>query len=250
MVRIDTEPKNNDVNKELLRREIKQEVKKEFFRSELKGKFRKFFKKIGCLLFVLLVLAGLATVGAAAAAKTGLWEIPVISKMFYEQPKPVREVAVNKSVVQIVADLGWRAAEEMLSSQSPKLVIPLTEEELTALARESFASSSLLRSRINVDTLQLAVNPGEIEFFSQLFWPRQTHLTVGFVPLIEEGKIEVELTRWHLGSLKMPLSMGNWILNKFLTSRFDQMMSSILQKVKVEEISLSQGEIIFKGGLK
>lgn len=250
MVRVDSEPKDKEVNKELLRQEIKQEVKKEFFRSELRGKFRKFFKKIGCLLFILLILVSVAIIGSAAIAKTGLWNIPVISKIFYEQPEPLRQVAVSRSVVSIVADLGWQAAKNALNSQSDVLTISLTEEELTALARESFASSSLLRSRINVDTLQLVVQPNEIEFFSQLFWPRQTHLTIGFVPLIEEGEIKLELTRWHLGGLRMPLGLGNWFLNKFLNSRFDQMLASVLQKVQVEEISLGQTEIIFRGGLK
>lgn len=249
MARVEAES-NNDFDKKELRREVKQEIKKELFRSEIKGKFRKFFRKIGCLLFVLLILLGLVTVGAASLAKTGLVEIPVISKIFYQQPEPSRAVPVNKSVGEITTDLGWRAAKEALSSQSPELVIPVTEGELTVLARKSFASSSLLRSRLNADTLQLAVNPGEVEFFSQLFWPRQTHLTVGFLPSVEENKIKIKLTRWHLGSLKMPLSLGNWFLNKFLSGRFDQMLSPILEKVELTEIRTGQGEITIIGSLR
>ncbi len=250
MARIETTSNNKDFDNKSLRQEIKQEVKKEFFRSEIKGKFRKFFRKIGCLLFVLLILFGLVTVGAAALAKTGLWEIPIISKIFYQQPKPSRAVPGNKSVVEITTDLGWRAAKQALSSQSPELVIPVTEEELTVLARKSFASSSLLRSRLNVDTLQLVANPGEVEFFSQLFWPRQTYLTVGFLPSVEENKIKIILTRWHLGGLKMPLSLGNWFLNKFLSGRFDQLLTPVLQKVELKEIRTGQGEITIVGSLK
>jgi len=250
MARIDTELNQNQVNKELLKREVKQEIKKEFFRSELKGKFRKFFRKIGCLLIVLFILFSLGVVGAAAVAKTGLYNIPIISKIFYEQPEPLRTVQIDKPVSQIMADLGWQVAGELASSQSSVITISLAESELTALARESFASSSLLRSRINIDTLQLAATSEEIEFFSQLYWPKQTHLTVGFNLVVEAETIKLEMTRWHLGGLKMPLSLGNWLLNKFLSSRVDQMLSSVLQKIQVQEIKTAEGKIIFKGVLK
>lgn len=250
MVRIETEPNDKGINKDLLREEVKKEIKKEFFRKDLKGKFKKLFSRFGCLILVILVLAGLLLVGAAVLAKTGLWEIPVVSKIFYQEPKPIRQVAVTKTSTQIMTDLGWRAAKAALRSQSPVISLPLSEEEITVLARDSFSQSSLLSSRLNVDTLQLAIEPSEVEFFSQLYWPKETHLTVGFKPVVEEGKIKLVLTRWRLGGLEMPMSLGNWLLTKILGNRFDQIMTSVLDKINIQEISLDSKEIIFTGSFK
>lgn len=80
MARINLEPENKDADRDLLRREIKQEVKKEFFRVDLKTRIRKFCRRVGCCVLMLIVLAGLIIWLGVLAGQKGWVDWPVIGK--------------------------------------------------------------------------------------------------------------------------------------------------------------------------
>ena len=82
MVRVNFETEQDKAEPALLRRQIKLEIKKELFWSELRGKFKKFFHKIGCCLFLLVVLGGLVVAGLAWLNQIGLVKIPIIADFF------------------------------------------------------------------------------------------------------------------------------------------------------------------------
>lgn len=81
MARININSNNQTFNKESLRGEIRLEVKKEFFFAELKRKFKKLLKRLGCLIFILIILGALVFAGAIFLNKSGFVKIPMVDKI-------------------------------------------------------------------------------------------------------------------------------------------------------------------------
>ncbi len=82
MVRIDLETEPVKAESGLNRQQIRREIKKELLWSELRGKFKKFFRKIGCCLFLLAVLGGLVLIALAALNQASWVKIPFIAEIF------------------------------------------------------------------------------------------------------------------------------------------------------------------------
>ena len=192
-----------------------------------KGCFKKFC--CGCLV-VLAIMIILPVYGVTAA---GMVRIPILTPLIYgDGPSPKREVEPAKASLKTVS----RRLDAITKADKDQLII--TEEELTALLREDE----------QLKDLNLAIDPDEIEIFTYIdSGPTSTHMTIGFQPEIEDGKLDIKFKRFRLGKLTIPV----WGLNYAAREAVEQEQQALQQMIEgIEKIELSQGELTITGNLK
>lgn len=229
--------------KEKMKEEIREKVM-----DEMKGKKRK--KRIACcsLVFVAaLLLFGLA---GASLAKSGLWKVPVLSKIFSSKAAPQKLIVLSPeesqdSEIDITQKLKSQVEPKIepgATGQKVSVSLKFTERELTAFLRslESSGESPLRNS-------QIVVTPDEIEIFGELYAPNKTYLTVSFRPEISDSELKITLKKFRIGSLNLPVSWGSFLADKFLKSQMKSAEEAIRKIGKLEKISLGAGELSVDG---
>ncbi|MBU1146598.1 hypothetical protein KKD80_03575 [Patescibacteria group bacterium] len=228
-------------------KKLKDEIREEVI-SEIKEKKRK--KLFTCclleLLFVILVLGGIVT----AIAKTGLIDIPVFSKLFYEAPTPDREVSTTpgeeKKFEDILAEKIKQQIKVGEKSDTGQLNIALnfTEEELTG-----FLKAAEINEDYPFSNSQISISSDGVEIFGQLKEFNQTFLTATLKPEVVGEELKISFTKISIGNLSLPPAIGNFFINKFLKDQLDSIKELISKNGKLENIELSPGKLIFYGTL-
>lgn len=228
--------------KEKLKRKIREEVV-----SEMKKKKRgKFF---GCCFLKLFILVLILAAATALLARTGLFDIPVFSKIFYQEPTPEREVAANTAEEKSFENLlAQKIAEQLKTGKNlstdgeAPVALEFTEEELTG-----FLKIAETEENYPFTQAQISITPEAIEIFGQLKKFNQTFLTVTLKPEIKDGDLEIIIKKIRIGNLSLPPAVGNFLTDKILKDQLDPVKKIILENGNLENVELTEGKIIFKG---
>src|SRR3989338_2677508 len=193
------------------------------------------FKKGCCLLFFLIFLF-ILIVAAAAVIKTGIWEIPVLTKIFYQIPKPPRIVQANDDFFQKPLNFELNQEENYLSFN-------LTEQDLTSILRRHLTGENNL---IFASNLQAAISDNQIEIFGLLLKPISANITIVFKPEIFDQKFDLNLIELKIGNLSLPPVIGEKLINYFFGGMLNQ-----VGDLKIANINLKERQIkIFISGGK
>jgi hypothetical protein len=229
--------------KEKMKEEIREKVM-----DEIKDKKRK-RRIIGCSLIFMAVCLLFGFIGTGVA-KSGLYEVPVLSKFFSSKATPQKLIVLTPeelrdSEIDITQKLKNQVEPKIepgATGQKVAVSLKFTEREMTAFLKslESSGESPLRNS-------QVVVTPDEIEVFGELYTPNKTYLTVSFRPEIWENELTISLKKFKIGSLSLPVSWGNFLANKFLESQMKSSEEAIRKIGKLEKISLGAGELSIDG---
>lgn len=151
--------------------------------------------------FLSLFLIGFLLIGTAGwmLARTGLFEVPVLSGLAYRTvPTPSRVVATSPDD-NTSLDAKLAAAQAAIDPATGLAELSLSEAEFNSLMRES-----------NPD-LNLAFTGDTIELFTPLKMEKATlYLTLELAPTVENGHLRINLTRAKIGRLGLPAGLFNW----------------------------------------
>jgi len=253
MTRIELRDKNikeiDDLKKEI--REVKKEPKKIVKEKKFSGcKF--------CCLSLVVVFILLVSFILAILARTGLYDIPVFSSIFYKTPKPTREVLVElQNIKSLESILNKRLEEQIMRQVSPfeiiggtipdkdiSLDLVLSEEELTGFLRSY--QDQTKEAGFDIKNPQIVVTEEEVEFFTEVIKPKKTYLTVAFRPEINDRDIDFEITRLRLGNLSLPGFLLDFITKNYLESKIDEATSNIPKEIEIDSINLQDGNLVIK----
>ncbi len=235
-----------------------EEIKKGWFSRKLTSCF-------GCLVFLAIFFIVLFLLGSIALAKTGLVEIPVISNIFYEKPRPSRVVEVSDEEVEniymnVQRDMENRmksllmdrvmnakfdlAQQEFKIDQNPvRINLLFTEKDLTAIMKKGLAG----RKDMPVSDMQIAILPEEMEIFMELEQPVKGILTVNVVPRAEDGKLDLKIRKARLGNMPIPAFLLDLFTNNILKSKIDELNDQLFMGANLETLQLSDGKVEMTG---
>ena len=194
--------------------------------------------KRGCCLFFLFLFFGLLIIVLAVLSRIGLIDIPGFSQFFYQLSTPTRLIDVTAT-----AKIEPRP---QIDSGNQSVRLDITEEQLHVFPRQFLASQP---DRYFAETIQAVITPRAIEIFGLLLKPVKTNVALDIVPTVNQGKLELTITKAQAGELDLPVT---WLAG-FLGGLLDQASASLNQNVsslgQIKSVSLAEGKIIVEGQL-
>lgn len=190
-----------------------------------------------CLLLFFLVLLILLVVTTAAIAKTGIWEIPVFSRLFYQIPQPTRKIEIKDDT-----QLAQKAPRFSFNKDNNIFRMELGEEDMTFIIRQTLARQS---DPYFAQNSQLVFSEGRTEFFGLLLKPVKTNITaVANVDYLkDQDKFDFKLTKVKLGDLSLPPTIVEWLAKKYGEKKIGQKLVELgISFEKVKELFSHLGQ--------
>lgn len=224
--------------RESIKKEIKQEIRSEERRRRLIG--------CGGLILVVLLIVGIpALYVASLLAKTGFYDVPVLSRALYKPSSPERTVVplYGSTPDDIYRVLGTKIKYEPQTSQA---TFPVSESELTTLVQHSVAGARPNTLPFPVRTVQVAIDPDKIEIY--VISPqknRDATVRIRFRPYVKGGELRAEVQEIAIGSLVLPKKIGELLFAAFGTLVTDSASTAISNVGRLVNIELDQGIVRF-----
>jgi hypothetical protein len=224
--------------------ELEAEISK--LKRSLKRKAnRKLFGCFSCSISLLFIFLFFALFGAYILAKSGLKEVPLFSKWFYQEPQPAYLVEVDKNIgTDIWSIIKKNASTEALLQQKNeniKFTFDLSDAQLTQLVREKINEEASLKKKI--DFFQIAVLPDNLEVFIQTKEPKQLYVILNILPKVKDGKINFEVNKFRLGNLSLPNFLGNYTFVYLTEISLNNVLNLVSKIGQIEQIGLDQGVV-------
>lgn len=213
------------------------------YREPRRRKYKKRRSKKGrikrecCLLFFILVIF-LLIILTAIIAKTGAIEIPVFSKIFYRMPHPTRPVEVENFISPSFIP-------ESIEENS--ITIKISEADLSLLFRQALSGK---KDSPFAENIQVAIMEDHIEFYGLLVKPISANITLKLQLELVDDKLNFKLIKAQIGSLTIPITLANWLVDKLLQEKLEAVSQSIAQAGKIQDLKLSEGELTIISQLK
>ncbi|MBN1585457.1 hypothetical protein JW899_03765 [Candidatus Uhrbacteria bacterium] len=187
---------DGDGSREGLKREIRDEIRRE-------DRHRRIRRWLFWLAVKLAVLATAVILAASLVARSGWYEVPLLSSWLYRPLEPIR-IVVPLSGYGSEAVTGSALSRAEYDSASGDFAVDLTEQELTTLIAEAVTATAD-RSPVELRSVQATVDPEGIEVFAVAVRPKRD-VTVRFLvaPRAENGKLILDITAVTVGSLDIP----------------------------------------------
>ena len=183
-------------------------------------------------------------------AKTGIIEVPLISKIFYHPPSPYYFIEVPLiSQKTIQNKIEREISKQVLNFPEKKsLEISLTEREVSGLLRDYF--DFLKKKGLEGEDFQiLFLEGGEVELFGKIkafswkeknFFPKELIIYLKFFLSFQDSKIKISFHKTKIGSLSIPNFLMNALYNFFFKEKmafekFFKEKGILLQEIKVEK---------------
>ncbi|MDD5251667.1 MAG: hypothetical protein PHT12_03455 [Patescibacteria group bacterium] len=230
---------NTEKNAE--KEEMKKEIIGEIRRDERR---RRLWSCVGCLFVEILIIAVPLYLVASIVAKTGVANVPVLTKWQYRPAAPTRIVTPDSRSTQAI--IMEEAASAKPEPQLGLVRLRLTEAELTTMVRGAFAAAAD-QLPFPVSEAQLVVDTGRLELFLVSPRPeRPVTVRASFRPNLVNGALKLEATEIVIGAWQLPSfavdaigkAIGE-ILGQAVTSGISS--AGTIQEVKTEPGSLQIG---------
>ncbi|OGL73822.1 hypothetical protein A3C96_03750 [Candidatus Uhrbacteria bacterium RIFCSPHIGHO2_02_FULL_60_10] len=227
-------------DREALKDEIRGEI-----RAEMRHQARwRFLRGCGCSflsLFFTLVLPVLLLAGAAA--KTGLFDVPFLTKRLYKPTAPTRVVAplVGTTAEQILAGL---SAKAKIDPATGKITLPITESELTTILSAGLLEEGQAGLPFTINSIQTAIKPDGVEVFSEIkLQERASTLALKIIPQVVGGEIKVSLADIRIGALAVPNSFVDAIVPTLMKSFNESLNKGLGGGGALQAINLREGRL-------
>ncbi|MBU1164172.1 hypothetical protein KKA15_01245 [Patescibacteria group bacterium] len=245
MVRVDSKPTRVQDTPEFKRlqkiknKKEKLQTPKDFERRERKWKRNRIST---CCFGYMIIAIVLAILTLAMFAKTGLFEIPVFTKYFYQQPQPTRVVVPTDSdTIENIITQNFAGL-----TPSKELNFVLTEGQLTTMLNEPIAAND----DSSIDQLQAVITTKNIEIFGHLNEPVDAYLTLGVVPIAKDGLFDFDVTNIALGNMPIPTILANFIIDNVLRSQIEEYNKTITEFGNITSIALEETKLNINAQLK
>ena len=219
MTRIETPPPQN---REELKEELLQEIKGD---ENRRGRWR----CLGCsALFLCVILAPVIAL-STVLAKTGLVNVPLLSRWFYRPESPRRVVVANPSGGgEIDAMLRQRST---VNPQTKLVTVRLTEADLTALLQKKVVG-------------QVVIDPDALEIFTSTRQNgREITVIAIFQPTVVDKKLMLNLRRVDVGDVVVPQFISRGVIDGFLRNELATVETSVAGLGQLEQLQMSQGTL-------
>ncbi len=153
------------------------------------------------------ILLGCLTIGVLVA-KTGLVQIPVLSKL-YRGPTPTRVVQAPAFDPQAFQYLLLSRLTAKVQTGRPPYVFQLTEQELTGALNQAISEAFRDQAWVT-EKLQLAVTEQGLEFLGNFKQDGiRVHALIKLQPSVQDGGILFTPVEIRFGDYPVPLSIAN-----------------------------------------
>ena len=194
----------------------------------------------GCISLLILGFLGIIFFGVVIVAKTGLWEVPLLTERLYSSVEPVREVHplggyTNTDILQVI---GLRAQYNPVSGQVSSFMI---EEELTTLAVRGIEE---LGDDVpfEIKNVQLAIERGFIEVnFSTPTKKRDVVIQFNMIPEAKNGKFGLLIEEIIIGGVTVPDFLGKTMVGIISNTVIKSMNASLSDIGTLSNIKLKKG---------
>ncbi len=232
MARLDSELEFGEDLEELEPQRVKRNRKqKRSFRSRL---------KLTCCLLFLFILIFFLVIFSAALAKSGLVEIPFFSRVFYQIPKPSREVKITED------DLANFTQGLKIEARGESSHLEITDKELTFILRQLLATGS---DAYFAQNLQAVITAQNVEIFGLLLKPLKANITLKIRPYLSDGQIDFEIEEVSVGDLSVPNSLLEWLTGSLLIDKLKELNQKVSNIGELETLQLFAGKIVVIGKL-
>lgn len=228
-------------SREQMKREIMSEIRRDERHRRTWGCLRWMLVKLGLFLVTLLIVA-------VGIAKTGLYEIPVLTNWLYQAGEPTRVVQPLMGYDDEQVMQGAMARAEYNGSTG-LFSVNLTEKELSTLATGAVGVKDD-NFDFTIKSAQMAVMEQGIEVFTVLSRPeRDVTVKILVDPLVKDGKIVLDAKELQVGSLNMPSFLVSSV-SKLISGQFMDSLATGLGEL--QDVQTKEGEltIIFKPQIK
>ena len=193
-------------------------------------------KKTCCFGFLFIFLM-ICLITVAAVAKTGIIEIPFISKIVYRFEQP-------EKVIEVDQDINGFRPNVKLSPDGQLLILEVSEQSLTMMLRQALASQP---DPYFTKDLQAVISPEDVTITGFLLKPFRLNISLKVEPEVLDKKISFNIKRLTIGNLAMPPDLGNWLTNKFLGDKISELNEKIVKIGEIEDLELLEGKIVITG---
>ncbi len=213
---------------------------RQYYRRERKP-LRKRIKFACCLVFLFLIF-GLGLISIAAIAKTGIWQIPLFSDIFYKIPSPDRLIEVKPQDINTFA-----AGLKLKSLLNGVVSLEISEKELTFILQELLTTGT---DPYFASNLQANIFSDRIEVFGLLLKPIKTNLTLKIKPQVVSNHLDFEIQEIKAGDLSIPPAFIKPVLDIFLKGALSKLNEKLSQFGEIQGLELADGKIVITGKLK
>jgi len=226
----------------LTRGELKEEVRKEI-RHESR---RRFFVSCALYLVFFAFMLGLPfLLLAGIAAKTGLFQVPLLSGWLYEPSAPTRVVVplVGSGPDAILASMAAKASFDPARGTAEMV---LSEQELTTLLSASVTEASESGTLpIPLASMQaVLLGDGTMELYAITEREgNQAPVILTVTPEAVNGGLELQTEDFLIGAFDVPDFITNLVLDAFARSVTDSLESSLSGAGTLDDIAIEEGNI-------
>ncbi|MFA6410068.1 MAG: hypothetical protein WCW26_00620 [Candidatus Buchananbacteria bacterium] len=199
------------------------------------------FSLVGIIVFLFLSLV--------AVAKTGIYQIPVFSQIFYKIPQPTRLVDIG-DLASFNPD-GFKFGK---SQQEGLIFMLIPERELTYVLKRNWTNQP---NSIFANNLQAVIEDGQIEFYGLLIKPITVNLTIKIKPYLSKDNkgLDYKVTKLKVGNLLVPRSLANFVVHYLVNKNKAKSSTSLTKtnslvdfekmkdKVKIQSFTIEDNKI-------
>lgn len=199
-----------------------------------------------CSIILILILALLFAVGYLSA-KSGLFDIPIMSNLFYREPFPSYKIQPKEF------DIDSRIIESISKDPARASVIKMSDEEFSYFIKNAFTQEIARQmngdeNSFYIDDFQIIFKNDSLEMFVK-FLPYNTEskikrviLTVNCDIKWENNNITADFTNIKLGQLNIPKSLINIIAKENIQKLINQINEQI-PALTITKINLLEKQI-------
>ena len=193
---------------------------------------------LGIFLMVFLVLFGAISI---TLARTGMVNIPVLSKALYKETKPTREIVLPSREVETLGqqDLSSFLQKNNISKNSLPDMVTITEQEATFFLNTAL-SQNQENENFKVKKAQLVFLDSKVEIYADLEKPINSPIVALVEPVITKDSIDIKIDEFKLGSFSVPSFLINKVIGDILDQKIDQLQNEV-SSLPFKYIKISQG---------
>ncbi|MCL5794878.1 MAG: hypothetical protein M1338_00760 [Patescibacteria group bacterium] len=210
-------------------RKVRRRRPRKTFRSKL---------KLTCLFLFLFFILAFGFIGLAALAKTGILEVPVLSGVFYQIPRPSHKVEISQE------DLAKFKNGLQIINTGGQATLIITEKELTYLLRQFLSSG---QDPEFANNLQATIDNNEIEIFGLMIKSLKINLTMRIKPEVLDGKLNFKIIEFKAGNLSLPPTIISWLPKRLLSDKLIKLNDNLSQFGRIDKIELASGQMTISG---
>lgn len=221
-----------DNNRQALKNDIRQEIAGQ-------QKKKKCGKCIGCgLAFLIIVVAPIVYI-LFLLAKSGLVNVPLLSRFFYKPLTPIRVVSVSKPINQNDLSVGKTAYNPKNGTAS----IVINEADLTSLVN-GIVKQQNAPDFLNGAKIQVAIDENNTEVFvSKSMGGSLSTVKINLLPILRNGQLVIDIDAVLIGEVLMPKRFNDAVVKPVINGALADFMVNINKIGQIQSLNVELGQL-------